>query len=154
MAREIERKFLVSDTAFLQRLQGTRCRQGYIATHNGAAVRLRVIGERAFITLKGKSEGISRAEYEYPVPVADAEAMLDGLCDPPLIEKTRYLVEHGGMNWEVDVFSGDNNGLIVAEIELEAENQPFAKPPWLGEEVSHDPRYFNFNLSRTPFKDW
>lgn len=154
MAQEIERKFLVSDTAFLQGLQGTRCRQGYIATHNGTAVRLRVIGERAFITLKGQSEGISRAEYEYPVPVQDAEAMLDGLCDPPLIEKTRYLVEHQSMTWEVDVFSGDNNGLIVAEIELEAESQSFEKPPWLGEEVSHDPRYFNFNLSRTPFKDW
>jgi adenylate cyclase len=154
MAQEIERKFLVTSTAFLVGLEGTRCRQGYIATRDTTAVRVRLMGQRAFLTLKGNITGISRAEYEYPIPVEDADQMLDSLCDPPLINKTRYRLEHQGMVWEVDVFAGDNIGLVVAEIELEHEDQAFEKPPWLGQEVSHDKRYLNFNLSRTPYNQW
>ena len=111
-------------------------------------------GQQAVLTIKGMVSEISRFEYEYPVPLADAEHMLKELCEPPTLEKTRYLVECEGMCWEIDEFHGDNAGLVVAEIELENEEQPFAKPPWLGEEVSRDPRYLNINLSQHPYCQW
>jgi adenylate cyclase len=108
----------------------------------------------AYLTIKGASTGITRAEYEYEIPVADATELLDQLCQQPLIEKHRYTLTYEGMTWEVDEFFGENQGLIVAEIELERPDQPFAQPPWLGEEVTADPRYFNAALSQQPYTRW
>lgn len=117
-------------------------------------MRVRIAGSKAYLTIKGAVTGIVRHEYEYSVPLNEANEMLDKLCRPPLIEKTRYEIEYGGKTWEVDVFSGDNEGLVVAEIELESETQVVELPPWVGEEVSHDQRYFNFNLVQHPYKNW
>ena len=153
MAIEIERKFLVDKTRWTPDADGVRYRQGYLCSGTGITVRVRVAGEQAFITVKGPTKGYSRSEYEYPVPVADAEEMLMHLCQQPLIDKTRYRVEYAGLVWEVDVFHGANSGLVLAEIELLTEDTPFALPPWLGREVSDDPRYFNSALARTPQPD-
>ena len=98
--------------------------------------------------------GATRAEYEYPIPIADCNAMLDTLAEKPLIEKTRYKIKHGNLTWEIDEFFGENKGLIVAEVELESEDQAFAKPEWVGEEVTGDPRYFNANLIKHPYAKW
>jgi CYTH domain-containing protein len=150
MAIEIERKFLVSQDKWVANASGIRYRQGYLCTATGITVRVRVAGEQAFITVKGPAKGYSRAEYEYLIPVQDAEEMLSTLCQQPLIEKIRHRVEYAGHIWEVDVFHGANNGLILAEIELQSEDTCFALPPWLGQEVSGDPRYFNSALGNTP----
>lgn len=153
MAIEIERKFLVRNTDFLKGQQGTEYKQGYL-NREGATIRVRVAGENAFLTIKGKTEGISRLEYEYAIPRTEANEMLTNLCALPPIEKTRYLIDFAGKRWEVDVFHGSNKGLIVAEIELNDAGEHFEKPDWLGEEVSHDPRYFNSQLANTPFCAW
>lgn len=153
MAVEIERKFLVSNTQFLLGLEGTEFKQGYL-NREGATVRVRVAGEKAFLTIKGKTQGISRAEFEYPIPIKDAEAMLTTLCALPPIEKTRYLINHANKCWEVDVFHGANQGLIVAEVELNSENEAFALPEWVGADVSHETRYFNSQLANHPFCQW
>lgn len=150
MAIEIERKFLVDGTRWQPNTTGVRYRQGYLCPGAGLTVRVRVAGTQAFLTVKGPTTGYARAEYEYPVPVADAEEMLADLCQKPLIEKIRYRIEHAGHTWEVDVFQGDNRGLILAEIELESEDSDFALPAWISKEVSGDPRYFNSALARTP----
>jgi CYTH domain-containing protein len=158
MAREIERKFLVRDRRFEAGADATRYRQGYLSTEPERNVRVRTKGERAYLTVKGKADdgpaGLVRLEYEYEVPPADADEILDRLCHKPLIEKDRYRVEHGGLTWEVDVFHGDNEGLVVAEVELDDPDQPFEKPPWVGEEVTGDPRYLNANLVRKPYREW
>ena len=151
---EIERKFLVLNEDWKVGAVGTFLHQGYLNRHPQRSVRVRVKGQQAFLTIKGMVSEISRFEYEYPVPLADAEHMLKDLCESPTLEKTRYLVEYEGMYWEIDEFHGDNAGLVVAEIELENEEQSFAKPPWLGEEVSQDPRYLNINLSQHPYCQW
>jgi CYTH domain-containing protein len=117
-------------------------------------VRVRIVGDRGFLTIKGPTEGNSRAEFEYPIPLEDARTLLDNLCDPPLIEKIRYQIKVGGLVWEIDEFSGENQGLIVAEVELTDENQAIALPDWVGREVSDDPRYFNVNLVRNPYCNW
>ena len=153
MATEIERKFLLRDTGFLQSLSGERICQGYLSDAVDATVRVRLIGEQGFLTIKGRSQGISRSEFEYPIPAADAEQLL-AMCNTGRIEKIRYRISHAGNLWEVDVFSGANQGLVVAEIELASEEEQFSRPDWLGEEVSHDPRYFNSQLSRQPFSSW
>jgi CYTH domain-containing protein len=153
MATEIERKFLVKSDAWREGAPGTEIRQGYLARDKQRSVRVRVAGDKAFITVKGAGEGISRSEFEYPVPLEDAREML-GLCLPSLIEKTRYERHHAGHLWEVDEFQGDNAGLIVAEIELEAEDRDFEKPEWVGEEVTDDSRYLNACLAERPWKDW
>ena len=129
-----------------------RIAQGYLSTVPERTVRVRIKGEKGYLTVKWRNAGIRRAEYEYEIPLADAEAMLE-LCEQPLIEK-RYLVPCEGYTWEVDVFAGANEGLIVAEIELPAEDTPFEKPAWLGAEVSGDARYYNANLIRHPYRDW
>ena len=116
-------------------------------------MRVRIKGEKGYLTVKGRNAGIRRAEYEYEIPLADAEAML-ALCEHPLIEKRRYLVPYEGYTWEVDVFAGANEGLVVAEIELPAEDAAFAKPDWVGAEVSGDARYYNASLIRHPYRDW
>jgi len=154
MGIEIERKFLVTGDGWRSQAEGSIYRQGYIQTKGVATVRVRIADNQGFITIKGPAHGISRAEFEYPVPVADAEQMLATLCDRPLIEKTRYVLNYGALTWEIDEFHGDNNGLILAEVELMDVNQAIEPPDWLGEEVSDDPRYFNSNLAKTPFTQW
>lgn len=154
MGIEIERKFLVTNADWKQQGQGVHLCQGYICSDPGRIVRVRVEGEQAMLTIKGKTEGISRGEWEYPIPVQEARELLSGLCAQPLIEKYRYRILHQGLTWEVDEFLGDNAGLIVAEVELESESQAFSRPAWLGEEVSHDHRYANANLLKHPFCQW
>jgi len=154
--QEIERKFLVVGDAWRDAADGGRlCEQGYISSDpENITVRVRVFGLQGFLTLKGPTEGISRSEMEYEIPVEEAEHMLRNFCGDRVISKTRYLLEINGLRWEIDEFSGQNEGLILAEIELETEDQPFEKPDWLGEEVSFDPRYFNVALSLNPFTAW
>lgn len=155
MPLEIERKFLV-DTArwHPDPAQAVRYRQGYLCSAPDLVVRVRTAGDRAFITIKGATEGITRLEFEYPVPLDDAQIMLERLCGGPLIEKTRYRVPFGGRVWEVDVFAGDNAGLVLAEVELPSADAPVELPPWVGVEVSDNPRYYNANLSRNPYRRW
>lgn len=153
MALEIERKFLVRDTSWHDGSPGTPMAQGYLSTDPDRTVRVRLAGDHAWLTIKGRSEGISRDEFEYPVPAADARALL-ALCLPEIIEKTRHLVHFAGFTWEIDVFHGANQGLTVAEIELAHPDDHAPAPPWLGPEVTHDPRYFNSRLATHPFRDW
>lgn len=154
MANEIERKFKVKGDSWRSLATGTQYRQGYIPTKNLTSVRVRIAGNQGFITIKGPSAGISRAEFEYPIPVEDARKMLDELCERSQIEKTRYKIEFDGLIWEIDEFGGENQGLIIAEVELTDENQTIKLPDWIGEEVSSDPRYFNVNLANHPFSQW
>jgi adenylate cyclase len=154
MPTEIERKFLVKGDEWRSLGKGTLYRQGYLATKKGCSVRVRLVGDRGYLTIKGLTEGISRAEYEYLIPAEDAREMLDTLCDRALIEKTRYRVEYSGLIWEIDEFVGENQGLIVAEVELKDANQPIDLPNWIGKEVSDDPRYFNVNLVQYPYSQW
>jgi len=154
MGEEIERKFLVSGEAWRETAEGTRYRQGFLSTEPERTVRVRVAGPRGSITVKGKNLGARRAEFEYEIPVADAERMLDTLCKRPLIEKVRYVLAVGAHTWEIDVFEGDNSGLVVAEIELRREDEAFERPEWVGDEVTDDPRYFNSNLVANPYRAW
>jgi len=154
MAVEIERKFRTKGVDFLANQEGERLTQGYLSHDPRATVRLRVQGDRAWLTIKGKTHGASRSEFENPIPTADAHAMLEEMCPQGVIDKTRYRIQVGEHVWEVDEFHGDNQGLVVAEVELDSEDQPFERPPWLGEEVTDDPRYYNSALSRTPYGQW
>jgi len=154
MGVEIERKFLVKGDSWRSLGTGTLYRQGYISKSIGASVRVRIAGDRGYLTIKGVTVGNSRAEFEYPIPVEDAQTMLETMCQPPLIEKTRSQIEFAGLIWEVDEFWGENQGLIVAEVELTAENQVIEFPDWIGKEVSSDSRYFNVNLIEHPFSKW
>ena len=154
MAVEIERKFRTKGVDFLANQEGERLTQGYLSHDPRATVRLRVQGDRAWLTIKGKTHGASRSEFECPIPTADAHAMLEEMCPQGVIDKTRYRIQVGEHVWEVDEFHGDNQGLVVAEVELDSEDQPFERPPWLGEEVTDDPRYYNSALSRTPYGQW
>lgn len=148
MAKEIERKFLVTDTRFLDGLEGEQILQGYVAKEPGAmTTRVRVRADKAFITLKGPHEGLSRDEFEYPIPIADALEILNAHCGDRLIQKCRYLVDHEGQQFEVDVFEGRHAGLVIAELELRHEAQIVKLPPWVGEEVTQDRRYGNFFLA-------
>jgi adenylate cyclase len=151
---EIERKFLVRDARWKALGQGALLRQGYLSSQPDRIVRVRIEGDSAMLTIKGRTVGATRSEWEYPIPLEDANAFLNELCEKPVIEKFRYRIPHEGMMWEVDEFLGDNAGLVVAEIELEAEDQAFSKPDWIGEEVTHDPRYFNANLLKRPYNTW
>jgi adenylate cyclase len=156
MAQEIERKFLViSDRWRAAQAVGTPYCQGYIATaHSGQSVRVRIAGDRAYLTVKGPAKGLSRAEFEYAIPVADAEEMIETLCTKPLIKKTRYRLPIGKIVWEIDEFAGDNAGLILAEVELQSADQPFDRPDWLGLEVSGEARYYNASLVKYPYSQW
>lgn len=154
MGTEIERKFLLRDESWRAGANGTMYRQGYLNSAKERTVRVRTVGDKAFLTIKGVTVGATRAEYEYPIPFDDCNAMLDTLAEKPLIEKKRYKIRRGDLVWEIDEFFGDNKGLIVAEVELQSEGQVFDKPVWLGEEVSGDPRYFNSNLIKHPFTRW
>lgn len=154
MAQEIERKFLVNGDAWRSLAAAIPYRQGYLSTAKESTVRVRIVGKTGYLTVKGPSVGASRAEFEYEIPAADAAAMLDTLCARPLIEKTRRKIAFEGMIWEVDEFAGDNEGLIVAEVELTEEGQEVSLPDWVGEEVTGDPRYFNANLVTRPYATW
>jgi Uncharacterized protein conserved in bacteria len=154
MAIETERKFLVNGSGWRQGASSMLLKQGYISDDSRVAVRVRIAGNEAFLTIKGAKSGFSRLEYEYAIPVTDADEMLNQLCQRPLIEKTRYTLDHDGIEWIVDEFAGDNEGLIVAEVELESEDQAVALPDWAGDEVTDDPRYLNVNLVKHPYRSW
>jgi CYTH domain-containing protein len=154
MAKEIERKFLVTGDNWKGDSRPIHTCQGYLASGGDCTVRVRVQGEKAFLTIKGKTEGVSRDEYEYGIPVGDAEEMLASLCKKPYIEKNRYKITYAGMEWDVDEFLKENEGLVVAEVELESESQQVELPPWIGEEVSHDVRYRNVSLTFHPYSEW
>lgn len=155
VASEIERKFLVRDDSWRQGARDpVSMRQGYIAGGDKASVRVRVSGGRAWLNIKSATVGIARAEFDYEIPPADAGQILETLCVRPLIEKTRYFVDYAGHCWEVDVFEGENAGLVVAEIELRSEDEPFEPPPWAGKEVSEDRRYYNAALAQRPYSRW
>ncbi len=158
MAVEIERKFLILKDQWLlakqqQNLQGSIFKQAYLNSTPERTVRVRIQGKQAFLTIKSKNSGISRQEFEYPIPTNEAEELLL-LCETPALEKIRYQVNYQDRTWEVDEFHGENQGLIVAEIELQTETEEFCLPPWLDREVSNDPRYFNSQLSKYPFSSW
>lgn len=154
MGTEIERKFLLKGDAWRALATGTAYRQGYLNSAKERTVRIRTVGDKAFLTIKGPSVGVTRSEYEYPIPFDDCNALLDNLAEKPLIEKKRYKIAAGGLIWEIDEFFGENQGLIVAEVELASEDQAFEKPAWIGDEVSGDPRYFNSNLIKHPYSRW
>ena len=154
MGLEIERKFLVVDDSWNTGAHGVHYRQGYLAVGPPVAIRVRVAGEQAILNIKKATLAITRDEFEYPIPLEDGQAILEHLCEGHVIEKTRYKVSFAGMTWEVDVFEGVNQGLVVAEIELRDEAQTLLRPPWVGEEVSGDPRYLNSSLSRHPYTEW
>lgn len=155
MSYEIERKFLVSDDGWREAADdGEPMRQGYLAGGAWGSVRVRMSGARAHLNIKGATVGATRREFEYAIPAADAAVLLDELCSGPLIEKTRHRVRHAGHVWEVDVFAGDNAGLVVAEVELAAADEAFERPAWLGTEVTDDPRYYNVSLVEHPFNRW
>jgi len=154
MGKEIERKFLVVGDVWRSLGPGTLMQQGYLSTDLERVVRVRLEGDDASLTIKGQAIGATRGEWEYTIPKLDAEEMLAQLCLRPLIEKTRYRIMHEGMLWEVDEFLGDNEGLVVAEIELTSEDQDFVKPPWVGDEVTGDARYYNANLLMRPYSAW
>jgi adenylate cyclase len=154
MPQEIERKFLVSGDRWRELAQGVPYRQGYIQRTKEKTVRVRIAGEQAFLTIKGQTVGIARLEFEYPIPVPDALELLEKLGDRPQIEKIRYHIPWEGFVWEVDEFLGENQGLIVAEIELQSEDQAFTQPDWISTEVTEQARYYNANLVTYPYSQW
>ena len=152
MGTEIERKFKVKEGDWCKQ-KAAKYRQGYLSTVKERTVRVRTVEDKGYLTIKGIAIGASRMEFEYEIPRQDADALLE-ICEKPLIEKNRYKIMHGGFVWEVDEFFGENQGLIVAEIELENEDQYFSKPDWVGKEVTGDSRYFNANLIKNPYSKW
>lgn len=154
MGKEIERKFLVNGDGWRGLAEGVAFRQGFLSTAPERVVRVRIAGDQGTLTIKGVTEGFSREEFEYVIPLEDATTLLDKLCQRPIIEKTRHKIIYAGSTWEVDEFVGENAGLILAEVELTHEGESFQAPPWLGREVSDDARYFNANLVQYPFTRW
>ena len=155
MGQEIERKYLVNSNAWKSLShKATRMHQGYLCNNQQSSVRIRIEDKSANINIKSMTVGISRAEYEYSIPVDEAEELLDTLCKKPQIQKERYLVNHASKLWEIDVFAGDNEGLIVAEVELESENETIELPQWISKEVSHHERYYNMRLTSYPYSQW
>ena len=154
MGVEIERKFLLQGDAWRGLGQAVLLRQGYLSSARERVVRVRIEGEQAMLTIKGANVGATRGEWEYPIPLDDAADLLARLCQQPLIEKYRRRIDFAGNTWEVDEFLGANQGLVVAEIELDAEDQAFDKPDWIGAEVTNDKRYYNSSLIKLPFSAW
>ncbi|TRZ66729.1 MAG: CYTH domain-containing protein [Rhodocyclaceae bacterium] len=154
MGKEIERKYLVDLAAWKPQGPGTHFKQGYLNTQKERVVRVRIEGAQAKLTIKGVNVGVTRAEFEYLIPVDDAAILLDNLCEQPLIDKHRHKEVHGGKTWEIDIFHGENDGLVVAEIELASEDEKFEVPAWVAREVSSDSRYYNSNLLKNPYKSW
>ncbi|WP_043613368.1 CYTH domain-containing protein [Chromobacterium violaceum] len=153
MALEIERRFVVSGDGWRGLAPAVQYRQGYLSVEKERTVRVRVVGQQAWLTLKSNISNVSRHEFEYPIPLADAQTIMGAMC-PMVVDKLRHRIEHGGFVWEVDEFFGDNAGLVLAEIELPDEETPFAKPDWVGEEVTEDGRYTNAYLSKHPYRSW
>ena len=155
MNLEIERKFLVKEDGWRsQAVASAAIRQGYLANTAASSVRVRIGGSESWLSVKAMRPGHSREEFEYAIPLADAETLLAGFAEGPLIEKTRHIVPVGDHRYEVDEFHGANQGLIVAEIELDDADEAFTRPAWLGEEVTDDVRFYNFRLARDPFREW
>lgn len=155
MAQEIERKFLTTSEAWRDQVSSSqRMTQGYLQRGQDTAIRVRIAGERAWLNIKKNIDGVHRLEYEYAIPLRDAESIMEQVALPPVIDKTRHLVPIGRHTWEIDEFHGDNAGLVVAEIELDHADEAFERPAWLGEEVSTDRRYFNASLSERPYSSW
>ena len=155
MATEIERKFLLRDARWREAVEcSVWLRQGYLSSDAHRSVRLRIAAGQGFLTIKSGTVGIQRSEYEYSIPLAEAEEILNSLCEQPLLEKTRHFVRCGDHLWEIDEFAGANAGLIVAEVELHYPDEPFTRPDWAGEDVSHDIRYYNSQLARHPYNTW
>ena len=154
MGLEIERKFLLKNEGWRAECdEGVNIRQGYLNSHRARTVRVRIIGNSGVLTIKSKTQHLTRQEFEYPIPYEDALSLI-ALCEKPVIEKTRFKINWDGLTWEIDEFSGENEGLIVAEVELENENQPVYLPSWVGQEVSGDLRYYNSSLIANPYKNW
>lgn len=155
MGIEIEKKFLLANDSWRSQVsKSTHYKQGYLTGSELSSVRVRIEGDKANINIKGARLGVRRLEFEYPIPLEDADELLNTLCAKPLVEKMRHLVQVGDHEWEIDEFMGDNEGLIVAEVELQDENEVFEKRDWVGEDVSHDTRYYNSMLIEHPYKDW
>lgn len=153
MGVEIERKYLVAGDGWREGAVGTPFRQGYLCAEPDRTVRVRVEGERARLTVKGRTVGLVRPEFEYDIPLADAEELF-GLCPHPPLEKTRYRIEHGEHVWEVDEYRGANSGLVIVECELSSADETVDPPPWVGEEVTGDRRYANSRLFEHPYRSW
>ncbi len=151
---EIERKYLVKNLDFVKYGVPHRIKQGYISTEEGRVVRIRIKDQKGYLTLKSAAQGFARHEFEYEIPVADAELMLDEMCHKPIIDKTRFDLLHKGKKWEIDVFNGENEGLIIAEIELQSKDEEFKIPPFIDREVTDDPRYYNAYIAQHPFCTW
>ncbi len=154
MKNEIERKFLLSGSQWKKDAQGLKYRQGYMVKDSCKIVRVRTCNNRGFLTIKGRTQGITRLEFEYEIPIDDADFLLENFCEQPILEKMRYRIPYRGNVWEIDVFLGENSGLVMAEIELETEDQIFDKPEWIGKEVTGDKRYYNSFLVKTPYSTW
>jgi adenylate cyclase len=159
MAIEIERKFRLKNDSWREEISdSTLLRQGYLANTAHSSVRVRIAGPKGWLSVKAMTTNLARAEFEYPIPVAEAEQMLRDLCEGPRIEKWRHRVVHGSSEcrseWEIDEFLGENAGLVIAELELTAEDAPYERPGWLGPEVTSEERYYNFRLARYPYRLW
>jgi len=154
MGKEIERKYLIDLAAWKPQGAGVHYKQGYLNSQKERVVRVRIEGDQAKLTIKGPSRGVTRSEFDYAIPLDDATILLDSLCEQPLIDKHRHKEVHGGRTWEIDVFHGDNDGLVVAEIELASEDEKIELPVWIVREVSSDPRYYNSNLLKAPYRTW
>ena len=154
MGQEIERKFLLKNDSWkVEADNGIEIKQGYLSSVIERTVRVRIIGERGILTVKGKTENLTREEFEYEIPLKDAISLLE-LCERPIIEKKRYFIKRVNLTWEIDVFEGENKGLKVAEVELDSETQDYDLPVWLGKEVSYESKYYNAALITNPFKNW
>ena len=154
MAKEIERKFLVTGEDWREDNRGILYRQGYLSTERNCSIRVRAGAGKGYLTIKGETHGVIRDEFEYEIPIKDANELLDKFCNRPLIEKRRYEIEFGELTWEVDEFGSENTGLILAEVELTSEDQKIEFPGWIGKEVTGDARYYNVNLVKNPFSKW
>ncbi len=154
MAIEIERKFLLKNDRWRHLAEGLYYRQGYLNSSGQRTVRVRTVNEKGFLTVKGISHGAAHLEFEYEIPKDDCHIMLEDLAEKPVIEKKRYKIDYKGLVWEIDEFFGENRGLLIAEVELESEDQEFEIPEWIGKEVTGDPRFYNSNLVKTPYTKW
>ncbi|MCP4670676.1 MAG: CYTH domain-containing protein [Desulfobacula sp.] len=154
MGIEIEKKYLLKSDAWRKLAKGNHYRQGYLNSYKERTVRVRTVNDKGFLTIKGISVGATRLEFEYEIPKAECNIMLEELVEKPFIEKCRYKIDYKGNIWEIDEFFGENQGLIVAEVELESEEQKIEIPEWIGEEVTGDPKYFNSNLIKHPYAEW
>ena len=154
MKTEIERKFIVTNNLYKKLGRYEHCLQGYIPSDTEPLIRIRIIGNKSYLTMKSDVNGITRLEYEYEIPNKDAKDLLELFCKKTTIEKNRYIIHYKSTLWEVDEFLGDNQGLVVAEVELESEQQSYDKPSWIGSEISTDKKYYNYNLAQCPYQTW